>query len=147
MGKLILKAKELNINYVGYYVKLEKDYNTPRNCLRVLSNSYKTSWQNEFIKEHNNDVNSKLGTYHLVNPQMKNPNVFYNRRTFETDRILLTLFRTGSHNLMIETGRHFHPKIDRENRLCSCSDGIQTISHVLLHCSLYVIYEMMICIM
>ena len=104
--------------------------------MRVLSDSYKATWKAEIQKVHDADIDTKLGTYFLVNPEMKDPNLFYNGRTFESDRILLTRFRTGSHNLRIETGRHCYPKISRERRLCTCDDGIQTISHVLLHCRL-----------
>ena len=105
-------------------------------CKRVLADSYKAAWKAEIVKKHDADIDSKLGTYFLVNPQLKDPNSFFNIRTFELDRILLTRFRTGSHNLQIETGRHCYPRIARESRLCLCKDNIQTISHVLLHCRL-----------
>ena len=46
----------------------------------------------------------------------------------------MTRYRTGSHNLRIESGRT--PYIPREERLCSCNDDIQTVKHVLLDCRL-----------
>jgi hypothetical protein len=47
---------------------------------------------------------------------------------------LLVRYRTGSHNLRIESGRT--PYIPREERLCSCNEGVQTVKHVLLNCKL-----------
>ena len=52
----------------------------------------------------------------------------------EFQRILITRYRTGSHNLAIEKGRF--SGITREQRLCSCNTDIQTIDHVILHCPL-----------
>ena len=46
---------------------------------------------------------------------------------------MVTRFRTGSHSLAIETGRYSNTP--RENRLCSCGEGIQTVWHVFAECS------------
>ena len=47
-------------------------------------------------------------------------------------RFLTITYRTGSHDLHVESGRI--AGIPREERLCVCNSGIQTISHILLHC-------------
>ena len=47
----------------------------------------------------------------------------------------ITRYRTGSHNLRIEKDRWL-PNSNREDRICTCSMGTQTIKHVLLHCPL-----------
>ena len=76
------------------------------------------------------DVDSKLGTYYRVNPLMKSytnpPNLT------ENERILLTRFRTGSHSLAIEIGRFSNTH--RDNRLCVCSQGVQTVWHIFSEC-------------
>ena len=52
----------------------------------------------------------------------------------EFERNLITRFRTGCHNLHIEKGRHRNPVIPRDQRLCRCNTGIQTLKHFLLEC-------------
>ena len=50
----------------------------------------------------------------------------------EYERELVTRFRTGSHSLAVEIGRYSN--IERENRLCKCGDGVQTVWHVVSEC-------------
>ena len=45
-------------------------------------------------------------------------------------------YRSGSHSLRIETGRMSNPPIPREERLCRCNTGIQSLNHVLFDCPL-----------
>ena len=68
----------------------------------------------------------------LQNPELKAP-VF--DKKFEFQRTLITRYRTGSHNLRIEKDRRL-PYSNREDRLCSCNLGIQTIKHVIMECPL-----------
>ena len=48
--------------------------------------------------------------------------------------VYITRFRTGSNNLLIETGRFATPRIPRENRMCLCGTEVQTLRHVLMYC-------------
>ena len=50
----------------------------------------------------------------------------------EIERELVTRYRTGSHSLAIERGRYSN--ISRENRLCSCGTGVQTVWHLFQEC-------------
>ena len=50
----------------------------------------------------------------------------------EFERVLVTRFRTGSHSLAVELGRYSN--ISRENRLCKCGEGVQTVWHVFADC-------------
>lgn len=50
----------------------------------------------------------------------------------ELERELITRFRTGSHSLAVETGRYGN--VPRENRLCSCGQGVQTVWHIFKEC-------------
>ena len=67
-----------------------------------------------------------------MNPNLTKPT--FNRLT-ESQRVMLTRYRTGSHNLRIEKDR-FLPNSKREERLCMCGADVQTIKHVLLECNL-----------
>ena len=79
-------------------------------------------------------VVSKLssGTYHQVNPTLSAPD-YINKIMFETDRLMLTRFRCGSHSLFIETGRYSN--VPRDRRLCSCGRGTQTVLHCFNDCT------------
>ena len=53
-------------------------------------------------------------------------------------RTCFTRFRLSNHNLMIEKGRHFKPKIDKELRFCPfCKTTIENEVHFLMYCPLY----------
>ena len=53
-------------------------------------------------------------------------------------KIALTRFRLSNHNLLIEKGRHFRPKIERNERKCFlCKDDVEDESHFITKCPLY----------
>ena len=53
-------------------------------------------------------------------------------------RVTCTKFRLSDYCLMIEKGRHKHPKIPREQRLCPfCPTKVEDESHFLMQCILY----------
>ena len=81
------------------------------------------------------DENSRFGVYLQVNPQLETPahNYAYNP---EFERILVTRYRSGSHNLKIEAGRLRNPIIPRDERICSCNTGVQTLHHCMFDCPL-----------
>ena len=77
-------------------------------------------------------MDSKLGTYFSINPNFTKP--MYDGK-LEFQRISITRYRTGSHNLRIEKDRRL-PNSRREDRICICNTGIQSIKHVFLTCPL-----------
>ena len=83
------------------------------------------------IRAAASDADSRLGTYLVINPSLSKP-VFEDKLEFQ--RACISRYRTGSHDLHIESGRL--TGTPREERLCVCNTGVQTVSHVLLHCPL-----------
>ena len=81
----------------------------------------------------NNASSSKALKYKEMNPGL-NVHTVYNSNVYidERKRVVFTKFRTSSHSLRIETGRW--ARIDREDRLCSCGQGVQDESHVVFNC-------------
>ena len=79
------------------------------------------------------DRDSKHGTYLQINPTLSAPSYMF-KSCIETDRLLLTPFRCGSHSLLIEKGRFMN--VPRCDRLCQCGNGIQNILHCFSVCSL-----------
>ena len=70
-----------------------------------------------------------------MNPSLTRPNV-YNRYIPAHKLLCVTRLRMVSHNLKIETGRHFKFVIPREERLCSCEE-VEDEKHFVLHCCHY----------
>ena len=100
--------------------------------METLKSEYRLKWTTQ-INKASIDPDSKLGAYKRVNPDLISP--IY-KVSFETERILLTRYRTGNHNLQIEKGRFTYPRIPREERLCLCNTSVQTLEHCLLSCPL-----------
>ena len=89
-------------------------------------------WELKTRNANIEDENSKLGTYLIVAPLLVTPVELSN--VVETERITITCFRVGSHNLRIETGRCAN--VPRDQRVCLCETGVQTIKHFFLECPL-----------
>ena len=122
-------ANQLEIQYVKWYESLESTYGSPENCQRMLEAEYRTKWKSKFDEAV--DMDSRLGAYAQVNLTSSTPK-YLSELMFETDRLLLTRFRCGSHSLAVEKGRYSN--VPREDRLCSCGRGIQTILHCFTEC-------------
>ena len=122
-------ANELDLPYVKWYKSLESTYGSPEHCQRTLEDECRAKWRAKF--EAAVDIDSRLGAYAQVNPTLSTPE-YINKIMFETDRLLLTRFRCGSHSLAVEKGRYSN--IPREERLCSCGNGVQTILHCFTEC-------------
>ena len=108
------------IRYVTYYKQLETTYHSSQNCTKMLKEKFSLRWSTKIMQELIVDPDSRLGTYKLINPQLK-PCFMKNLPEFE--RIQITRFRTGSHKLYIERG--LNPYIRRELRVCLC-ENVQT---------------------
>ena len=122
-------ANELDLPYVKWYKSLESTYGSPEHCQRTLEDECRAKWRAKF--EAAVDIDSRLGAYAQVNPTLSTPE-YINKIMFETDRLLLTRFRCGSHSLAVEKGRYSN--IPRDERLCSCGNGVQTILHCFTEC-------------
>lgn len=132
LSRLIDLAVEKKIPYVLYYTKLADTYRNSKTCKDTLKEQYFNTWTSRVENCSSDDNESKLGVYKQINPNLQCYTTEQPLPEFE--RIHITRFRTGSHNLKIETGRH--SRIARENRLCTCKTGIQTLNHVIFTCPL-----------
>ena len=125
-------ALQINLPYIEHYKRLHRNYDSPMKCLDAYKKMFKDRWKLKFDRACA-DVDSKLATYQQVNPTLSEP-PYLNKILIETDRILLTRFRCGSHSLLIETGRFVN--IPRNDRVCLCGTGVQNILHCFSVCPL-----------
>ena len=132
LSKIVKTAIDCNVAYTKYYINLSAKFNNdPTRCFNEVSKQCSESWSRKF-EAAAADCDSKLATYHRVNPLLQKLIVPTGTLT-ENERILVTRFRTGSHSLAIETGRFSNTP--RENRLCLCG-SIQTVWHIFTECPL-----------
>ena len=118
--------------YIKYYRSLTTKYTDLKTCNATLKGNFSNSMRAKFEKTANEDPDSKLGTYLMINPELKSPDF---TQKFEFQRVKVTRYRTGSHNLRIEKDRRF-PNSRREDRVCKCNMDVQTIHHVIIDCPL-----------
>ena len=130
--KLVHQAEELNVDFIMHYKSLQERYGDTESCEKQLKDEIIAEYKHKIESAFAEDCDSKLGSYYQVNPNLDSPN-FDGKLEFQ--RICITRYRTGSHNLRIETGRK-NPHIPREDRLCDCQRNIQTLKHCLLDCPL-----------
>ena len=128
ISKLVSIASESNCSYLKYYKELDEKYSNSDDCGKKMIEDFKSTYESK-IRTASSDIDSRLGTYLTINPSLSKPEF---KEKLEFQRVCISRYRTGSHNLQIETGRM--TSTDRDERLCVCNAGIQTISHVLLHC-------------
>ena len=134
LKSLIDQGLASNLPYLKYYTNLEQTYQTPKNLEDQLINDFHIANKAKIRTKSNDDADSRLGVYLLVNPSLTSST--QRDDLIEFERVLLTRYRCGSHNLQIEVGRMCNPKILRENRLCKCSNGVQSLHHCLFDCVL-----------
>ena len=122
-----------NSPYLRYYQRLESAYENPKSCEESIDKKAMSLYHEKIRSKHRNDNDSKLGTYLRINPNLQ-CHVPKPQTIMESERELVTRFRTGSHSLAIETGRYSNTP--RENRLCSCGLDVQTVWHIFSECPL-----------
>ena len=93
-------------------------------------------WKDKINDAYQNDQDSTLGTYKQVNSNCNNDHLENYNTMFELERITLTRYRVGAHNLEIVKGRQSAVKVNREQRLCACKETIQTLRHFLIDCTM-----------
>ena len=131
---LINQGRQLNLSFLKHYINLESKFTTPNACATTLMNNFLAETSEKIRRKSNGDDESRLGMYLKVNPQLVSPTHYPNILEFE--RVMITRYRTGSHNLRIETGRMCNPTIPREERVCLCNTGVQSLKHCLFDCPL-----------
>ena len=127
-----------NINYLNYYNSLQAEFSDPISCQNSIEKMYFDKFSDKIISDHNNDIDSRLGTYYRINTQLKKY-VPCPQTILEFERTIVTRYRTGSHCLAIEIGRMSN--INRNDRVCACGVDVQTICHITTqYVYVYVLY-------
>ena len=134
LATLIEQGRGMNLKYIAYYDNLRQQFQTPGELEKQLTARYLNGWQTSIRQKAGDDEQSRCGVYLLVNPGLTPPKQKNN--ILERERILMSRYRCGSHNLRIETGRLSNPFVPRNERYCSCNNGVQSLNHILFECPL-----------
>ena len=100
--------------------------------MKNLENNYVIFWQNEINSSENLD-------FYPIYKQEFHTNNYINTLRNSQERQSFAKFCTSNHDLLIEKGRHYKPKIPREERICNLCNSNETEDdiHFLFHCSRY----------
>ena len=114
------------------------------NSIYISDENYTKSKTRKQCKENyrliwNNKINElpKAITYILFK---SSPNLekYTSAIPNQKHKIALCRLRVSSHNLMIEKGRHYRPKLEREERKCpNCMNVVEDECHFIINCPLY----------
>ena len=133
LAKIWVIGIQRRSSYLHYYQQMENEYSEPKLCEDNIRNQTLESYKEKITRQYNSDSNSKLGIYYQINPNLVS-HVHTPQAILEYERELVTRFRTGSHSLAVELGRYSNTP--RENRVCRCGTGVQTVWHVFSECPL-----------
>ena len=91
-----------NTSYIRYYKQLRTKYTDPISCMKTISANFKDKFSSKIHESARLDVDSKLGKYLAINPTLSKASYV---NVIEFQRILISRYRTGAHNLRIEKDR------------------------------------------
>ena len=123
-----------NIQFIRHHKQLDTTFADENECYNFYENQYKSSAIEKVRRKGTHDPESYFGPYLKINPGLKCPEFYQRLLCLESDRIIITKYRTGSHDLKIQAGRLTNTR--RDMRLCACGNSIQTLDHVLSDCSI-----------
>ena len=71
LAKVVKMGLESNSKYLKHYTDLQAEYETLITCKDTIDKKYLELCNSKMLKKHNEDPDSKLGTYYRVNPTKK----------------------------------------------------------------------------
>ena len=126
------QAMDANVPFIKHYKKLDETFINIDDCYNFYVKEHENNIAEKIRLKKTNDENSILATYYRINPLLKSPDFYHQLLCMESERLVITRYRTGSHTLRIQTGRWKNEL--RNERLCECKTDIQTIDHMLFKC-------------
>ena len=133
IAKIITLGMDSNTKFLKHYKTLDEKFPTPEACYEYYINEHNTKISSKIQDKFDSDIDSILGTYKRINPNLVQPTFLVNICCNENDRKTITRYRAGSHDLRIQSGRL--AQTDRCNRLCSCGNDVQTLKHMIFECT------------
>ena len=127
------KARELAQSYNTDIANVGDMVSSKQAIKNNIEGHYKTSWENKMQDTENFPI---LRTYKLFKQNFTCENYLYLLKN-DKYRTALSKFRTSSHNLEVERGRHTNPVTPLERRLCLMCQEIEDEIHFTTCCQMY----------
>ena len=121
-----------NVQFLRHYKNLHKSFTSYESCSYDLRNDFRENIKTSINRKAQN-LYSTHNDYIKINKNLCTPSYYQNKNFSEHDRTILTKYRTGSHFLAIQTGRHTNTP--RNERTCKCKE-LQTLQHIIFNCNL-----------
>lgn len=132
ISKVYQIAIDARLPFIKHYIDLHAKFSNENECFQFYLNRDTQEMHSRMRRKAQEDREGIYGTYLTINPNLVSPIFYHSYCIRETDRLLLTKYRSGSHFLNIQKGRCAN--IQRSDRLCVCKDGVQDLPHVLFNC-------------
>ena len=130
--------KLLNLNeedaIIGYIIELCKDSSIIKYYYNLVGN-YRSS-DLDRLNRKVNTANSSLIQYYRNLVGNEKPCI-YNCFMNDYYRVIITRWRLSCHRLRVETGKYTHPRLPREQRVCSLCGILEDEQHVIFVCPIY----------
>ena len=131
IAKVYNAAIRANVHFLRHYIKLHSQFQSCDECFDY--------YRKEFIdntlaslQEKETKVDNIVHRDYVALTNDVTPPAFYTSYVIiESDRVLLTKYRTGSHHLKMLAGSRYNTPRDR--RLCKCKMA-QSLHHVIFDC-------------
>ena len=94
-----------NTKFLKHYKILDEKFPTPDEYYKFYAEQHKTNIYDKIQEKYDQDIDSMLGTYKRGNPTFVKPSLHSSICCNENDRTIITRYRTGSHDLKIQSGR------------------------------------------
>lgn len=145
LGVCLQSEKDLvSNNCVSWYSFIQKMFlklnvSAQYKIKDILTQKYKENIDEWFSETRTNGNGNKLRTYVKFKRTQNIEEYVTTRCISRHDKRQITKFRISDHNLKIETGRHYRPKLPPEERICEMrkSTEIEDEFHFLFKCELY----------
>ena len=132
VGSILNMALNKNIHYLRHYRKLQKNFHDGEACFKFYKNQFTDTTKENVRSKSTTQVYGLLKDYIGINRDLSIPEFYSKYLLRETERLILTKYRSGSHNLKIVTGSFYRTPL--EERKCKCKE-IQTLHHVIFDCT------------
>ena len=105
IAKLFTLGMNSNTKFLKHYKILDEKFTAPDEYYKFYAEQHKTKIYDKIQEKYDQDIDSMLGTYKRGNPTFVKPSLHSSICCNENDRRIITRYRTGSHDLKIQSGR------------------------------------------
>ena len=124
-------AIRANVHFLRHYINLHSQFRNCDECFDHYRKEFIDTTMSSLRKKADKEDNIVHRDYVSLSSDLTPPAFYSTYSLLESDRVLVTKYRSGSHHLKLLAGSRYNTPRDR--RLCKCKD-VQTLHHVIFEC-------------